>query len=601
MLTSAATVETQRECDLVMKGGIASGIVYPGAVQQLHEAGYRFRNIGGTSAGAIAAGITAAAQGGGTEGFIRFKEISTQLAEGGFLVNLFQPSSSEAKIIFALVKAAGTQTGLVGRTRAVLQPLGASAGTRPAVGAAIGVAVGALPLLAATKLGAMLGFDSRSGLLTSVVGGLVGGTLGYIAGKVVGSAEALPGLVQGALSQQNAFGLCLGHEAGALASKTGELTDWLAWAIDYVGGKTNATEVAPDASPLTMGDLRRQGITFRAMTSNLNEGQPYTLPFEKKNFLFCVADMERLFPPHVVAHMVDKAHRRSADHETKRGQLPPDYHFLPHGDDFPVVLAVRMSLSFPVLISAIPLYKLRESGWGKLDQGETPDPETDLCRHWFSDGGLSSNFPIHFFDAWVPSRPTFGINLVAAPAQGKIPKPKLQPANPPNEPDTWSEVTGLGAFFNAIWSTTQNFRDNMQSQLPSYRERIVPVALTASEGGLNLDMTTTVVKEIMERGEEAGKALAGFEFAPHRWVRYLVLLKALEENLLEFKGQKSQFAALCEQQLAGKFPYRRNQAWCTEALRRVTDLDDCVSNWAEPHFESDTPKPSSVLRVTPDV
>ena len=41
-------------CDLVMKGGITSGVVYPKAIDELaHE--YMFKNIGGTSAGAIAA------------------------------------------------------------------------------------------------------------------------------------------------------------------------------------------------------------------------------------------------------------------------------------------------------------------------------------------------------------------------------------------------------------------------------------------------------------------------------------------------------------------------------------------------------------------
>src|SRR4051812_23383253 len=47
-------------CDLVMKGGITSGIVYPNAVLALTRR-YEFRNIGGTSAGAIAAAATAAA------------------------------------------------------------------------------------------------------------------------------------------------------------------------------------------------------------------------------------------------------------------------------------------------------------------------------------------------------------------------------------------------------------------------------------------------------------------------------------------------------------------------------------------------------------
>ena len=51
----------QRFCDMVMKGGITSGVVYPLAVVKLAEQ-FVFRNIGGTSAGAIAAAATAAAE-----------------------------------------------------------------------------------------------------------------------------------------------------------------------------------------------------------------------------------------------------------------------------------------------------------------------------------------------------------------------------------------------------------------------------------------------------------------------------------------------------------------------------------------------------------
>jgi hypothetical protein len=42
------------QCDLVMRGGIASGLVYPRAIAKLAEI-YDFRSIGGTSVGAIAA------------------------------------------------------------------------------------------------------------------------------------------------------------------------------------------------------------------------------------------------------------------------------------------------------------------------------------------------------------------------------------------------------------------------------------------------------------------------------------------------------------------------------------------------------------------
>ena len=44
-----------------MQGGVTSGVVYPGLVCKLAEY-YDFQSIGGTSAGAIAAALTAAAE-----------------------------------------------------------------------------------------------------------------------------------------------------------------------------------------------------------------------------------------------------------------------------------------------------------------------------------------------------------------------------------------------------------------------------------------------------------------------------------------------------------------------------------------------------------
>src|SRR3954470_4357960 len=49
------------EADMVMKGGITSGVVYPLAVCRLAPS-YRFRNLGGSSAGGIAAAVAAAAE-----------------------------------------------------------------------------------------------------------------------------------------------------------------------------------------------------------------------------------------------------------------------------------------------------------------------------------------------------------------------------------------------------------------------------------------------------------------------------------------------------------------------------------------------------------
>jgi hypothetical protein len=57
----------KRCSDIVMKGGITSGVVYPLTACELAQV-YRFKNIGGTSAGAIAAAAVAAAEYGRNHG-----------------------------------------------------------------------------------------------------------------------------------------------------------------------------------------------------------------------------------------------------------------------------------------------------------------------------------------------------------------------------------------------------------------------------------------------------------------------------------------------------------------------------------------------------
>src|SRR5262249_60598377 len=54
-------------CDLVMKGGITSGVVYPAAVLELAQT-YRFRKIGGASAGGVVGAAPPAGGGAGGGG-----------------------------------------------------------------------------------------------------------------------------------------------------------------------------------------------------------------------------------------------------------------------------------------------------------------------------------------------------------------------------------------------------------------------------------------------------------------------------------------------------------------------------------------------------
>lgn len=90
-------------CDMVMDGGVTSGVIYPKAVVQLSKQ-FRLKNIGGTSVGALAAAVAAAAEVGrirdpaGNPAYQRLEKLREQLQGPWFsrpgvtrLFDLFQP------------------------------------------------------------------------------------------------------------------------------------------------------------------------------------------------------------------------------------------------------------------------------------------------------------------------------------------------------------------------------------------------------------------------------------------------------------------------------------------------------------------------------
>ncbi|MET3899024.1 hypothetical protein ABIB57_002976 [Devosia sp. UYZn731] len=111
------------ECDLVMKGGVTSGVVYPNAIVEVARK-YRLSNIGGTSAGATAAVIAAAAEyrrqsstaGSDFAGFDATAKIAEEL--GTNMLNLFQPSPDLTKLFSIAMSAMGA--GKKGRVWKVL-------------------------------------------------------------------------------------------------------------------------------------------------------------------------------------------------------------------------------------------------------------------------------------------------------------------------------------------------------------------------------------------------------------------------------------------------------------------------------------------------
>jgi len=212
------------------------------------------------------------------------------------------------------------------------------------------------------------------------------------------------------------------------------------------------------------------------MTTNITRGISHRFPFLEGSWgqlFFRKTEFDELFPQSVVNWIM--SHSAPLRHEDTI-EVPNDFYPLPAAPDLPILLGARMSLSFPILLSAVPLYAANVTR--RNEQGKF-----ELERCWFSDGRLTSNFPIHFFDAPLPSRPTFGINLVPEnvaigdTAEEKNSVRGLRPGGEPlgeSRQDRWkniympstntsgigsvarfSEFTTIVGFFSALFDTAR--------------------------------------------------------------------------------------------------------------------------------------------------
>lgn len=532
-------------CDLVMKGGITSGVVYPLAITELSKK-YFFKNIGGTSAGALAAAITAAAEFGRRSGnqssYDLLAGLPKQLGTNNLLLNLFQPSTAAVRV-FRVVLAALKAKSIPGR---ILKATGAL------VYQFYGWTV--LGILAGSLVPVGLFLIYGGSLVVYVVLGLL--WVAVISAIIVFIAAAIDALKA---TTANGFGFCSGFDQD---SETGPpLTNWLHEQIQRAAGKDLA-------APLTFGDLWKAPllpgepvvnpptIKLQVVTTNLTLRCPFTVPFEAYAFYFDEAEFRKLFPAPVVQHLLDHSPNKPGETITSRNGTR--LYRLPDGENLPIVVAARISLSFPLLLSAIPLYFPDHAHKLVMDEAETTDAlapsKSDIPvradRCWFSDGGVCSNFPMHFFDSPLPRWPTFGIDL--EPRQGSRPKTNAEMVWFPPRPGSGSRLTlndfeqgspreQVVGFFGAIVNTMQNWRDNLQAIAAGYRERIVHIQLSPDEGGLNLNMAPETIANLSERGQIAGqKILQQFDFSSHIFVRYRITMSALQTYLNSLSDAWSQ-------------------------------------------------------------
>ncbi|QNG19203.1 hypothetical protein G4H71_19175 [Rhodococcus triatomae] len=626
------------ECDIVMKGGITSGVLYPHAVCELART-YRLRSIGGSSAGAIAAAAAAAAEiGRRSGGFDELEKMVDHLADpsgdgGTVLEGLFQPEASTAPLFRILRSATAAGRG---------NPRWRILGTILWVYRAR-VAVCAILAVVATVTGLLA---SSAHLVAASIGGAVAAlivTAVVLVWSLVRALKKVP---------ENGYGLCSGMPGGR--GEAHALTPWLDEQFQTLAGLHD-----PSAPPVTFGTLGAGGVTLQLMTTNLTCRQPISMPWCESGYYFDPERWRQLFPEHVVRWMEEHPPRPVGSPEeqwkteVRRRQALP-LRPLPDPGDLPVLVAVRMSLSFPLLISAIPLhavdysapsavrYSAQLAAWRREHPGGTVDeavahlepPEFEV--NWFSDGGICVNLPLHFFDSALPRRPTFAINLSLFPL-GRFRRedealnsylPGVDAAGSANAAGRmrrWSRwgtsgFGALGGFGGAILAAARSWVDEAQLVMPGYRDRVVTIFHTKDEGGMNLDMDPALLTALGQRGQMGAAKLVSSFAGPrpgetpawgwenHRWIRLRTATCGVGEWF-------DSFAVAYDAEMPWQTPYSGMLAPDVSppsypipassrplAGTRVDELADLARTWAAQGtrlFCTDGPQPAPKLRLVP--
>jgi predicted acylesterase/phospholipase RssA len=531
-----AWAQADKPCDIVMEGGAASGIVYPRAICELSRR-YRFQRIGGTSAGAVAAAAAAASEygrrkaeqdpgKGNSRSFDQLSEIPDWFAEvvDGHtrLRRLFEPEP-RMRPAYELFMALIAKSGLL---RSIGPVVGAAARHFPASffgGAAIGVLLAVLAVYGALQIGGGAGW-------------LLGGAAvaaGVLAAAVLAVLFVLASLGMDVVIRlpRHHFGVTRGYSKDPGKDRSPRVTNWMYELLQGLAGKSTD-------KPLTFGDLEGcpdpvvgndNGIVLRLMTTCLTQGRPYRLPFaDDEVFYYDARELALFFPPEVMAWMKERSNPAARPVE--------GYLALPQARDFPVVVAARMSMSYPLFFSSIPLYAFdltrhpEEPNRKRALDGVPPE------RCWFADGGICSNLPVHFFDLALPRWPTFALDLRPfhrdlEPKKNESEKEKVwidhdfRDSSGKSVITEWwmplaherrrvGEALGFRAsfertvgFVGAVIDTMMDWNDNAQLRPVGSRVRVAHVSLDDSEGSFNLLMDPEQIQALAKRGGYGGEKL----------------------------------------------------------------------------------------------
>jgi predicted acylesterase/phospholipase RssA len=542
-ISSERPYSVESACNLVLRGGLMNALIYPSAIVELARK-YRFSSIGGTSAGAAVAAAAAASEYGRNTigaGFDRMAKIPDEL--GPNLLTLFQPTPALRPLcgIFVAALQGKPRLAMIGAAIAGYWP-SASLGSLP------GVVVVALSM----ELGGGRGYTAF-GLLLALTGLVV----------------ALIWRVSRAISRELAaedFGICPGIRQPYHSDEG--FTDWLARLIQEAAGRR------PGDPPLTFGDLERPPggappIKLAMMTTSLMEQRPYTLPLvQDRGFVFRKDEWERVFPASIISFLVNVCER----FDPPDGE-PGELYYFPDPARLPLVVGARMSLSFPGLISAVPLWR---RDFTMIDEAQ----RNKLRRCLFSDGSLSGGLPVHFFDRVVPDQPTFAITVDNYDSRRNYDNVWLPMTPSAGIATPWQPFHGVAGLVGRLLDFSRNWQDYTTNVLPGYRSRIVHVVLREDE-----TLSSVEIQQLASYGKSAGRKLRdNFDFDENRWQLFLVAMTKLERSLEELaasyegSGSSESLRDFLARYVDPKTYKQRNDVRL-EMIERVEELATLANSW----------------------
>jgi hypothetical protein len=278
--------------------------------------------------------------------------------------------------------------------------------------------------------------------------------------------------------------------------------------------------------------LEPRAIDLVLVCSDLNRVQSTSFPFlfDNQRLFYDPAEWARLFPESVLQALDANAWAVASNTE-----IPDD---LGYGRDEVETAVARLGDLGQ---------RLRLLRW--VGQPEVPEERTPfLSRVYLSDGGITSNFPIHLFDAVVPSRPTFAINLLypdddlsieeygvldSAAMRGKAVPGNVRTLGGTRadtgslqltdlimpfadgdrvafykEPTAGTPLAQLAGLGLRVVETARTWGDVSLYNQVGMRDRIIHVRLAGNEGGFNLSMPAQNITALSDKGTFAGSVLA---------------------------------------------------------------------------------------------